>query len=133
MRNMSFFLTVNQLLDNRKDVTRRMGWRTLKPGALVRAVFKSQGLRKGEMVRPLGVIRIRKIDRVRLNDITPDECRREGFPKFTPEQFVDLFCREMRCEEDAMVTRIEFEFLKARVIVEGYNESDMTYQTRLTI
>jgi hypothetical protein len=32
-----------------------------------------------------------------------------------------------------MVTRIEFEFLKARVIVEGYNESDMTYQTRLTI
>jgi hypothetical protein len=32
MRNMSFFLTTAQFLDGTKDVTRRKGWRFLKPG-----------------------------------------------------------------------------------------------------
>ena len=111
MRNMSFMLTERQLRDGTKDVTRRLGWRRLRPGDRVRAVRKAMGLRKGEHVQPLGVIEIFSVRRERLDAITADECRREGFPELTPAEFVEFFCRHMGCEPDTVVNRIEFRYV----------------------
>jgi len=41
MRNMSFALTTNQVLEQTKSVTRRFGWKFLKAGDLVQPVLKS--------------------------------------------------------------------------------------------
>lgn len=60
MRNMSFMLTPDQILNQTKTVTRRLGWATLKPGTLVRAVRKCQGLKKGEKIEALAVLRHRE-------------------------------------------------------------------------
>ena len=50
MRNMSFSLTTEQIRNRTKDVTRRLGWKNLKPGEHFRAVEKCQGLKKGEHI-----------------------------------------------------------------------------------
>jgi hypothetical protein len=58
MRLMSFSLTTPQILARTKTVTRRMGWTFLRPGDLVQAIEKGQGLKKGEHVKRLAVLRI---------------------------------------------------------------------------
>ena len=124
MRNMSFALTTEQLLDGRKTVTRRLGWEKLKPGELVQPVRKCMGLKKGEKLEKLGPpIRIVSVRRERLDLMNDDvrygleECRREGFgdhPIYRwPSEFVNFFCSTHRpCEPTWHVTRIEFERLQ---------------------
>ena len=115
MRNLSFALTTRQIRERNKTVTRRRGtfWsRVLKPGDLVCAVEKSQGITRGGIVR-LGVIRIKSVRCERLDEIArlddyADTCR-EGFPGLTPRSFVGMFCRHMGGEPGQPVTRIEFE------------------------
>lgn len=92
MRNISFNLTTPQFIDDSKDVTRRLGWKNVKPGELVR----------------IDVIEVVSIRTEPLNAITQDECRREGFPDYTPAQFVAMFCEHMGCEPTKPVQRIEF-------------------------
>jgi hypothetical protein len=108
MKNISFMLTEPQFLDGSKTVTRRVGWRTLKAGAQLKAVRKSQGLKKGEKAHPLGVIEVIDVRRERLDAITADDCAREGFPEMSPAEFVAMFCREMSCKPETIVGRIEF-------------------------
>lgn len=108
---MSFALTTEQMLARTKTVTRRTGWATLKPGTLLQAIEKGQGLRKGEKVRKLGVIRVVSVRRESLGKILtePRGAAREGFPDLLPEQFVDRFCEHSGCAPSSVVTRIEFE------------------------
>lgn len=108
---MSFALTTEQMLARTKTVTRRTGWATLKPGTLIQAIEKGQGLRKGEKVRKLGVIRVVDVRRERLEAITKRDVEREGFPRHYPGEFVSMFCRANECTRETMVTRIEFEHL----------------------
>ena len=108
MRRMSFALTKAQLLDSSKTVTRRFGWKALRPGDELLAVSKCMGFRKGEKPDVYGVVRVVSVRRERLDAITPDDVKREGFPQMTPAEFVAMFCRHMGCEPDAEVTRIEF-------------------------
>lgn len=108
MRRISFALTEVAFLDGSKDVTRRLGWKDLEPGTELLAVDKCMGLRKGEHARIFGPIRVVSVRRERLLTITADDVRREGFPDFSPEVFVDHFCDAMRCAPDTVVTRIEF-------------------------
>ncbi len=109
MRRISFFLTEDAFLDGSKDVTRRLGWKDLKPGTHLLAVNRCMGLRKGEHARIFGPIRIVSVRRERLFTITAEDVRREGYPDDTPEVFVDDFCDAMGCAPDTVVTRIEFE------------------------
>ena len=114
MRNISFTLTTRQFLDGSKTVTRRRGWAMLRPGTLLQAVEKSQGLRKGEKVRKLGVILVLDVRQEMLRDLCGSsygdmEASREGFPEMLGEEFADMFCRHMNCGREAVVTRIEFE------------------------
>lgn len=112
MRNMSFALTKDQILDRTKTVTRRLGWAFLKPGDLIRPVEKCMGLKKGEKVRKFGdPIRIVSVNRESLWNITCSDVRKEGFTDLTPYRFVIMFGQHMKCGYRTEVTRIEFEYV----------------------
>ncbi|MDR0843037.1 MAG: hypothetical protein LBP68_06435 [Acidobacteriota bacterium] len=110
MRNISFSLTTPQFVAGDKTVTRRLGWKFLKPGDRLMAVEKAQGLRKGEKVKRLGVIEVVGVRREPLRSIAygAGETAREGFPHMTPAEFVAFFCVANKCESDTEVTRISF-------------------------
>ena len=101
-------MTEAAFLDGSKDVTRRLGWKNLKPGTELLAVNKCMGLRKGESARIFGAIQVLSVRRERLYTITADDVHREGYPDFSPGEFVDHFCDALRCPPDTVVTRIEF-------------------------
>ncbi len=108
MRLISFYLTTPQFLDGSKDVTRRLGWKNVKPGDRLKAVRKAQGLKRGEHPEVLGEIEVVSVRREPLYEIDSADCKREGFPEMHPDAFVRMFCEHMGCKESDQVTRIEF-------------------------
>jgi hypothetical protein len=121
VRNMSFGLTTDQLRAGSKTVTRRLGWRNLKPGHCIQPVRKCMGLKPGEKIErlraPLRVLSVRFEPLRRMSDDVEYgivECIREGFADSKPEWFVQFFCNSHKgCTPDTIVTRIEFEYLGA--------------------
>ena len=120
MRRMAFSHTSPQILDRSKTVTRRTGWRYLKPGDLIEAVEKSRGLKKGERVRALGVLRVVSVRFEPLSKLVADaryaedELPREGFPCWSRDDFIAMFLRVNALKSTAVtVTRIEFEYVQA--------------------
>lgn len=121
MRNMSFALTTEQIMNGTKDVTRRLGWEFLKAGDLLRPVRKCMGLRPGEKIvvltDPLRVVDVRREPlRAMTDDVDYglEECRREGFgnhPDYRwPSAFVAMFCATHRgCTPETVITRIVIE------------------------
>lgn len=115
MRNMSFSLTTPQILARSKTVTRRIGWAFLTPGDLIQAVEKGMGLKKGEKVRRLAVLRVTDVRREPLSDGFQHvgDAENEGFPDLMWDEFTDMFCQTHRgCTPDTVVTRIEFEYVE---------------------
>ena len=114
MRNISFTLTTAAVRERRKTVTRRLGWTDkLKPGDILQAVEKAQGLKKGEHVKPICLIRVVSVRREWLTDIglyDPSETAREGFPELTKWQFQDMFSKANGLKMNVQVNRIEFEY-----------------------
>lgn len=123
MRNMSFALTQQQVLQQTKEVTRRMGWLMLRPGHLIQPVLKGMGLKPGEAVVKLGPpIRVVSVRREPLRQLLDfpgsygfDECRLEGFGSHPtlqwPSEFVAFFCGSHRgCTPETTITRIAFEY-----------------------
>ena len=84
MRNISCSHTKEQVRNRTKTVTRRLGWKNLKPGTLLRIVEKAMGLKPGEQIVPLAVVRVKEVTREALNKVTPDDCVKEGFPQMSP-------------------------------------------------
>ena len=118
MRNMSFALTTQQILDQTKTVTRRKGWRFLKPGDLLQPVHKTQGLRKGEKItRLVPPIRVVGTSEERLASIYNHvgDVAKEGFLGWTCEQFIKFVCEKCKMHRDGTVTRIEFEYTEERM------------------
>ncbi len=111
MRNMSFAMTTQQVIDGTKDVTRRFGWWFLKAGDRVQAVEKGMDLKKGEKIKKLRVIEIVSVRTEPLNAITSHGCLREGFPEFKPWEFVAMLMRHHKCRPDATINRIEFKYI----------------------
>jgi len=114
MRLISFSMTIPQFKARTKDVTRRLGWGNLRPGDVLMAVEKAQGLKKGEKVRKLGRIRVKSVSRESISLMMlygRHECRREGFPEKSPRQFVQFFCKANACKPTRLITRIEYEYL----------------------
>lgn len=115
MRQMSFALTTAQVLAQTKTVTRRMGWRSAKPGDLIQPIEKGQGLKKGEHVTRVGPpIRVLQVSQEVLSDITPQDVFREGFPQMTTREFVKMFKQANGCASDATVTRLAFEYTEPK-------------------
>lgn len=125
MRNISFSLTTHQVRHGfetgeiLKDVTRRLGWANARIGEHLCACEKCMGLGPGGQLVRLGVIQLVHVGLQRLDAMLSDpaygreEVRREGFPELTPEQFVAMFCKHMRCFPSDIITRLEFRYVKA--------------------
>lgn len=117
-RNMSFFLTQHQVRDQSKTVTRRLGWDFLKPGDIVNACVKCQGLGKGGKIERICQIKIKSTRNELLCEMSNRErgygrfeVIHEGFPEKTAAQFVEMFCEHMNCGPRSIVNRIEFEYV----------------------
>lgn len=113
MRNMSFSLTTPQFKARTKTITRRLGWKFAGVGDVYCAIEKGQGLKKGEKVVRLGLLRIISKRFEPVNALTRyAECIGEGFPELSPTQFVKMFCKHNGCEPDRIITRLEFEYVE---------------------
>ena len=110
-RNMSFSITTEQARNKTKDVTRRLVWWFLKPGDIVQQVEKAMGLKKGEKIKKIHLIKIKSTRPEPLYLIDKADCVREGFPDWTPEQFIEMFCSHNKCKSHTVVNRIEFEYI----------------------
>lgn len=118
---MSFALTTDQMRAGTKSVTRRnpATWKNLKPGDIVTACVKTQGLKKGEKVEKIGTLRIVSNTLEPLDAIYSQgygrgrsETAREGFAGHSGKWFVEMFLERFGGQPDQVVRRIEFEHLK---------------------
>lgn len=116
-------LTKEQVRARTKTVTRRMGWRNLKPGEMLSGVEKGMGLKPGEKIIRIDTIRVVDARFEPLRRMTDDldygfeECRKEGFGDHPllrfPSEFVQFFCRSHKgCTPETEITRIEFEYME---------------------
>lgn len=110
-RNMSFAMTTEQIRAGTKDVTRRFGWWFLEPGTDLWAVEKAMGLCRGEQIKRIRLIRVVSTRSEQLKQITAEDVAREGFPEWSPEQFINMLVTHYKCSPDAVVNRIEFKYL----------------------
>jgi len=111
-RLMSVSLTEPQVRAHTKTVTRRMGWRMLEPGTRLTLCRKVMGRRRGEPLVRIVDVEVLDVGRERLDTITPEEVRAEGFPEMTPAQFVEFFCGSHKgCTPDSTITRIQWRYL----------------------
>jgi len=108
---MSFFYTQDQIRNQSKTVTRRLGWRSLQPGDILNACEKCQGLKKGEKIVNICQIRVISTREEQLHEITANDVKLEGFADMYVATFVTMFMEEMKCRFDTLVNRIEFEYL----------------------
>lgn len=111
MRNMSFSLTTPQVRARTKTVTRRLGWWFLKPGDVLCAIEKGQGLKKGEHIVRICLIRVVSTQPEILCKMKRADIVREGFDFRFKYEFVAMFCQHNKCDPTTEVNRIEFEYL----------------------
>lgn len=113
---MSVALTEQAVREQRKTVTRRLGWAFVRPGDRLTLVRKAMGRRRRDgSLEPL--VRLAEVEvvstrREPLDAIGPGETALEGFPDMTGGAFVEFFCKAMRCAPDALVNRIEWRYLE---------------------
>jgi hypothetical protein len=136
MRNMSFALTTRQYRERTKTVTRRDAWRFLKPGDRFMGVEKAMGLKRGEKIVKIEPAIVLSVREEPLKSITQEDVIREGFPDWTPQQFIDFLCKENGCTPEKMFNRIEFEYediykKAAEIIKENSNYSVTLLQKEL--
>jgi len=111
MRNMSFSMTIEPFKNRTKTVTRRFGWRFLNSNDVVMGVEKAMGLKNGEKLIRLGPIRIISVQPEPLLNITKIDVIKEGFPDWSPAQFIDMLVKHYKIQPNEIVNRIEFEYL----------------------
>lgn len=112
-RLMSVALTIPQVRDQSKTVTRRKGWTyrdgrvMVAPGDPLTLCEKVQGRKPGEPLVRIVTVTVVSVRRERLDAITPADVTAEGFPQYTPGQFIKFFCASHEgCEPGTVITRI---------------------------
>ncbi len=105
---MNFALTPGPIRAKTKTVTRRLDWSHLKPGDVLDAVLPVAGSEETQVVRRIAVTSTRT---ERLSEITPEEVKREGL-SCSPEEFVAMMAGHYQIARDALINRIEFEYLE---------------------
>jgi len=130
-RLMSVAYTEDAVRAKRKTVTRRAGWTALRPGTELDLCRKVLGRRKGDPLVRIARVCVIDVRRERLDQITDDDARREGFtdedfthPPWggdglyrldainTPALwFILFFTHHMGGTPEQEVTRIEWEYL----------------------
>jgi hypothetical protein len=108
---MSVALTVPQVRDRSKTVTRRDSWLMLKPGDPLTLCEKVRGRKPGEPVVRIADVTVVSVRREPLNAVTAEDVAAEGFPQMTPAGFVSFFCETHKgCEPGTVVTRIQWAY-----------------------
>jgi hypothetical protein len=127
MRRISFNLTQEQVRNRTKTVTRRLGWRNVKVGEVLRAVDRLR-VKNAETLAIIEVVSARRETLFELlkaadgsgydggdkNPYAISEMEREGFPGMAPLAFVALLTEGNGLSPHANnveVTRIEFRYL----------------------
>jgi hypothetical protein len=111
-RLMSVALTVPQVRDRSKTVTRRNGWLMLKPGDPLTLCEKVRGRKKCEPLVRIADVQVVSVRLEPLNAITPQDVAAEGFPGWTPEKFVSCFTgTDKGCEPGTVITRVAWRYL----------------------
>lgn len=119
---MSFSVTTRQFRNRSKTVTRRAGWRTLKPGTVLMGVERTRGLKRGQSVVRLGPIEVVGVRREPLTALLEDleygraEVKAEGFGGMSVRRFVEMFERKMGIPPDQLLTRIQYRYLPWDVV-----------------
>jgi hypothetical protein len=109
---MAVSLTQAQIRDRTKTVTRRTGWRTLRPGEQLTLCRRVMGRRPGELLDRITTVEVVSVRREPLNAVTPADVTAEGFPQMTPAEFVSFFCATHRgCTPETEVTRVAWRYL----------------------
>ena len=112
MRRMSFSKTIRAYCDHTKTVTRRASWWDVKVGEILIGAEKTMGLRRGEKMIVLGQHRVLSVRRERLDAVTAQDVIQEGFPNMSRDEFIEMFCRCMKCTPETIINRIEFEYVE---------------------
>ncbi len=114
-RLMSVALTEQAVIERRKTVTRRLGWKMIKPGDQLQLVRKAMGRKCADgSVEPLvrlALVEVVSARREHLDNITDSDVVLEGFPDWIGYEFVDFFVAHVKCRRDEPVTRIEWRYL----------------------
>jgi hypothetical protein len=111
-RLMSVSLTEQAVRERRKTVTRRLGWRFLKPGDHLTLCRKVMGRKPGESLVRICDVEVVSVNREPLMRVTDAEVIREGFPEYRWPDFIAFFCEHMKCTPETEVTRIEWRYLE---------------------
>lgn len=128
-RLMSVAYTEQAVIERRKTVTRRKGWRLLKPGDRLTLCRQVQGRKPGEPLVRLAEVEVVSVRREPLSyvllkqpptarkserDYGKGEMAREGFPGMDPLTFIDrYFVAAQGITAADEVTRIEFRYLES--------------------
>lgn len=125
-RLMSVSHTERAVVERRKTVTRRLGWRFLRPGDRLTLCRKVMGRKPGEPLVRLAEVEVVDVRREPLTSMTLADVPREGVPAdrwaldahevgcpdCAPVAWAGWFARTMRVPIDAAeVTRIEWRYL----------------------
>jgi hypothetical protein len=123
---MSVSMTADAVIERRKTVTRRKGWRFLKAGDRLTLCRKVQGRKPGEPLVRLAEVEVVIAERQPLDllvnpTIDPRwairEMAREGFPGMDPWEFIErYFIASQRMQSDDDVTRIEWRYLDGEAV-----------------
>lgn len=120
---MSVTLTEQAVVERRKTVTRRLGWRFLEAVAELELCRKVTGRRAGDPLVRLARVEVVDVRRERLDRITAADIVREGvapdlFAELdtdtgqpSPATWVAWFCAEMGVHPHTEVTRIEWRYV----------------------
>ena len=108
MRNKSFFLTQEQYRNRTKTVTRRQCKRTPEVGERFMGIVKGQGLKKGEKVQKMHASTYTAVDWIFIWQISKEDVIKEGFPNWTPLQFINFYCKANRVQPGDVCCRQAF-------------------------
>jgi hypothetical protein len=111
---MSVALTEDAVRNRSKTVTRRLGWKFLKPGDHLTLCRKVMGRKQDEPLVRIAEVEVLSVRSEQLWMIDEDDVEREGFTGgefIEPSEFVYFFCEVMGCEPDTEVTRIKWRSL----------------------
>lgn len=143
-RLMSVSLTERSVVERRKTVTRRVGWRFLKPGDRLTLCRKVMGRKKGEPLVRLAEVEVVDIRREPLCRITDADIEREAVEPVqgrfcevdsdtgqpTVDAWMMWFWEEMGVGPSDEVTRIEWRYLNPPCAFCGDPFTDEQWEAR---
>lgn len=109
MRNVSFFHTQEQYRNRTKTETRRQWGKLWIPvGFQFMGCVKCQGLKKGEKIERIHSSTVVKTCWEHIDMISPESVIAEGFPEWSPEQFVEFYCDMNKAYHKQLCARLVF-------------------------